>query len=202
MPEPLMTRPNPAVNPRRRVATQSPSRGASAILFCWLFLAAAFGCSSRSESGPGRSGAAADLIPTDSAGVLKAARGAGAQAAMVNVWATFCQPCREEFPAMMRLYDNYRGKGFRLVLVSADFPAQADRARAFLTSQGVTFDTYIKREKDAAFIDGMDARWSGAIPATWVIDGEGNVVDFWEGKASYEQFERALLKVLRSDANG
>jgi len=98
---------------------------------------------------------------------------------------------------MMRLYANYQDQGFRLILVSADFPDQTEQAKAFLRKQGVAFDTYIKEGKDSGFIDGIDERWSGAIPATWIYSADGEPVAFWEGKATYEQFETALLKALQ-----
>ena len=65
---------------------------------------------------------------------------------------------------------------------------------------GVTphdFDTYIKDEKDTGFIGGMDPDWSSALPASWVYDGQGNKVSFWEGKADYERFEAEVLTVLK-----
>ena len=162
-----------------------------------MALMAAIACSGPPGSRAGAPSQTARLIPTDAEGILEAVRQSGARVVMVNVWATFCQPCREEFPDMMRLNTNYQDQGFRLMLVSADFPDQTEQAKAFLRKQGVTFDTYIKEGKDSGFIDGLDERWSGAIPATWIYSADGEPVAFWEGKATYEQFEAALLKALQ-----
>lgn len=180
-----------------RLPSHTRARAARWLLFGLMLAAPA--CSGESEPrGDGRQPA---LIPTDAAGLLRTVREADALVVIVNVWATFCQPCREEFPDMMRLYRTYRDEGLRLLLVSADFPEQSEAARAFLREQGVDFDTYIKQQKDGAFISTLDPRWSGAIPATWVFDADGGAVAFWEGKADYGQFERALLGALKQEAD-
>jgi len=71
--------------------------------------------------------------------------------------------------------------------VSADFASQRPAAAALLASQGVGFPTFVKAEGDQRFIDGLDTRWSGALPASLLFDREGRKVAFWEGKASYEE---------------
>src|SRR2546423_2167943 len=61
------------------------------------------------------------LLPIDAAGLLARVSGAGARATLVNVWATWCPPCREEFPAMVAVARRHRAEGLRLLLVSGDF---------------------------------------------------------------------------------
>ena len=137
------------------------------------------------------------LIVASAADIQGVVREAGAKAVLVNVWATWCIPCREEFPDILKLYRTHQDDGLRLVLVSADFENQTDAVHAFLAENGVDFDTYIKAEKDNGFIEGMDAEWSAALPASWIYDGNGNKVAFWEGKADYEKFEAEVLAVLK-----
>ena len=120
---------------------------------------------------------------------------------LVNIWATYCPPCRAEFPGLVRLHESYKTKGLHLVLVSADFDDQLPMARAFLAQHGVDFPSYVKRERDSEFIDTMDERWSGALPATWIFDAKGVRRHFWEGMATYEVFERKILDVLNKTAN-
>ena len=137
------------------------------------------------------------LIVASAADIQGVVREAGAKAVLVNVWATWCIPCREEFPDILKLYRTHKDDGLRLVLVSADFENQTDAVQAFLAENGVDFDTYLKAEKDTGFIEGMDAEWSAALPASWIYDGQGNKVAFWEGKADYEKFEAEVLAVLK-----
>jgi thiol-disulfide isomerase/thioredoxin len=125
-----------------------------------------------------------------------------ARVVIVNVWATWCKPCREEFPELLRLYRRWHGRGVGLVLVSADFHDRLPAVRSFLRDHGVDFETYIKTGPDEAFIDDLDRRWSGALPATFVIDAAGRVRDFWEGEADYARFEGAIRAVLDGEAAG
>lgn len=136
------------------------------------------------------------LAPADSAKVAEEVRRPGAKAVLVNVWATWCAPCREEMPDLVRLHREWSGRGFRLILVSGDFEEDAESAREFLGSVGVDFPTLLKAEADMAFIDGLDSRWSGALPATFLYDGSGNLTEFWEGKADGATLRSRVARVL------
>jgi thiol-disulfide isomerase/thioredoxin len=139
------------------------------------------------------SGDSTTILPATAADIVAAAQSPGAQVTLVNVWATWCAPCREEFPDLLRLEQTYRDRGLRLLLVSADFEDQLIEARRFLAAHGVRDTTYFKREQDMAFIDGLDPRWSGALPATLIYDSTGRLTSFWEGRADYAKFETAVL---------
>ena len=66
-------------------------------------------------------GSAAPLIRASAADVLAAVKAPGAHMVVVNVWATWCIPCREEMPDLLRLRRAYAERGLRLILVSGDF---------------------------------------------------------------------------------
>ncbi|MDD5563705.1 MAG: TlpA disulfide reductase family protein [Thermoanaerobaculaceae bacterium] len=123
-------------------------------------------------------------------------RAAAGQVVLINVWATWCEPCRQEFPDLLELRRALARRGFDLVLVSADFDNQLPQVRSFLARQGVDFTTYLKAEGDAAFIDGLDHAWSGSLPATFVYDRSGTLRDFWEGRATYDGLLAKVNKVL------
>lgn len=147
-----------------------------------LFVLAAFACGRRTPAS-----SPATLTPATAADVLHEVERSRGSTVLVNVWATWCAPCREELPDLLRLQREYGGHGFRLILVSADFASQRPAAAALLASQGVGFPTFAKAQGDQGFIDGLDTRWSGALPASLLFDREGRRVAFWEGKASYEE---------------
>jgi thiol-disulfide isomerase/thioredoxin len=168
------------------------------VLSIAVILATAGGCSApgdRDEAG-GRP-AEPTLRPATAARVLEAARAPGAHATLINVWATWCQPCVEEFPDLVKLHRAYGDRGLRLVLVSADFDDQREAVLAFLRRQGASFPSYLKDQKDEDFIDGIDPRWSGALPASFVVDRTGAIVDFWEGKKNYAALEAKIAPLLR-----
>ena len=113
-----------------------------------------------------------ELVPATAQEVLGAARAAGAKVAIVNLWASWCIPCREEFPDLVRFYQAHRDD-VALFFVSGDFASDTAPAREFLADQGVDFRTYLKTQKDAEFIDAFDPEWSGALPATFLYDAGG-----------------------------
>ena len=140
------------------------------------------------------------VTPASSQAVLAAVKAPGAQVVLLNVWATWCVPCREEFPDLMRVGKEYRDRGLRVVLLSADFGETVSDVPGFLAQHSVDFPSYLRGsdEDDQAFVNGIDPRWSGAMPATWVFDGSGQVRAFWEGRADHARFEQAVLAVLDS----
>jgi thiol-disulfide isomerase/thioredoxin len=119
-----------------------------------------------------------------------------AKVVLVNVWATWCVPCREELPALVKLKHGFAKDGVEVMLVSADADKPMDELTAFLTSQGVDFPTYIKTESDPDFKKAMSGDWSGAIPATFVYTNGGELFDFWEGMATYETFESKAKEAM------
>lgn len=136
------------------------------------------------------------LIPVDAAGVLAAARAPGSTVTVVNLWATWCMPCREEFPELVRFARQYGSSGVRVLYVSTDFEDQLPAVRKFLAAQGVDQPSYIKTGDDMAFIDGIHPEWSGSLPATFVFDSTGRLRTFWEGAADFAKFETEVKKVL------
>jgi thiol-disulfide isomerase/thioredoxin len=134
------------------------------------------------------------VAPATSAQVIARAIAPGAAVTLVNVWATWCGPCREEFPVLLAA--ARRHPGARLVLVSADFETQAHDVRAFLAAHGVRDTTFLKHEGDQSFIDGLEPKWTGALPLTLVYDASGRRTAWWEGAADSARFETALVSAL------
>ena len=163
-----------------------------------LGLAVISGCGAPrpAEAPPPEPAPAAEIRPASIGQLRQAVRAGGARVVLLNVWATWCVPCREEFPDLMRIRREYRQRGLRLVLVSADFDSEIPAARRFLAEQGVDFLTYLKQDADMAFIDSLDARWSGALPATLIYDGAGRQLWFREGKTTYDSLKTRIEAAL------
>ena len=92
------------------------------------------------------------LVPATAEEVLAAVQESGAAMTVLNVWATWCVPCREEFPDLIRIGREFDSQGVDVVFVSADFAEDLPEARQFLLEQGVTEATYWKDGDDDAFI--------------------------------------------------
>jgi thiol-disulfide isomerase/thioredoxin len=144
---------------------------------------------------PGGS-AAVKVLEASSKDVLAAVRRARGDVVLVNIWATWCEPCRQELPDLIRVNRDLKDKNFKLILVSADFPDIRPQVVRFLTDSGVDFPTYLKAENDGDFINGLEPRWSGALPASILFGADGVKRDFWEGKADYETFSRRVSALL------
>jgi thiol-disulfide isomerase/thioredoxin len=118
---------------------------------------------------------------------------------VVNLWATWCQPCVEEFPNLVKLYNHYHSRGLVVLAAAVDEPETRGKVRPFLVSQKARFPAYV-RKYDAieTFVNAIDKNWGGAVPTTYVFDRNGNPV----GKAlvggqSYETFAAAVEPLLK-----
>lgn len=114
---------------------------------------------------------------------------------LVNVWATWCAPCIEEFPYIVDLQQKYEDM-LHVIFISADFPNQRGKALEFLKEQNVDWVTYFKTGKDQPFIEALSDEWSGALPFTKIINKEGKLVASWEQGAEYKKFERFIKKAI------
>jgi len=119
----------------------------------------------------------------------------GEKALLINIWATWCAPCVEEFPEIVKLQRNYP-KELKVIFISADFPKQREKALQFLKDQNVWWTTYFKTGKDQQFIESLSSKWTGALPFTKVIAINGDVVASWEQSATYEKFEHHVKTAI------
>ena len=104
----------------------------------------------------------------------------------LNVWATWCQPCMEEFPYLVKLYNDYQNAGVDIAAISVDYPDEIDsKIIPFLAGQHVPFKVYVANiKKDEALINELNPSWSGAVPATFIFDASGTQRVFMFGQKS------------------
>lgn len=138
------------------------------------------------------------VTPADVKAILAAVARPGARAVLVNVWATWCEPCREEMPDILRAFKDNKARGLRLVLVSADPLAERAEVAKYLAAHGVDFESYLKTGDDMAFINSIDPKWDGTLPASLLFDGRGQKLKLWPEKVSYDDLKKKLDEVLAS----
>ena len=109
--------------------------------------------------------------------ILREVKKPGATVVVLCVWATWCDSCRKEMPALLRFFRAHEKEGMRLVLVSADDEANHITASRFLASLGVDFPTWLKRDDDTTFLNAIDEDWIGNLPAIFLFDGKGVLRD-------------------------
>jgi thiol-disulfide isomerase/thioredoxin len=150
----------------------------------------------------GSSAGEPSLLQADPAAIRKAIAEAGGVAVLVNVWATWCGPCREEFPDILKIRRDLGSNGLKVILVSADFDDTRKDAEKFLRDRGVDFPSYIKTGRDEDLIAALAPQWSGALPATFIYDGKGTLVHVLEGKQTYATFHDKVVQVIRLGRKG
>ncbi len=112
---------------------------------------------------------------------------------LLNLWTTWCPPCREEMPSMERLFRQLRDRGFVLLAVSQDEAGKAAVA-PFVRDLGLTFPVLVDPEHQVG-----DRYQVWGYPESFIIDREGRVVERvigprqWDAPAQVEALE-ALLR--------
>ena len=100
-----------------------------------------------------------------------------------------------EFPAIVELGEN--NSKLHVLFVSTDIPEYEKRVKQFLQQHGVTGKSFIKSQKDQAFINGLHPDWSGALPFTILFaKNSGDVVDYWEGEQPEIRFKTAIERAI------
>jgi peroxiredoxin len=120
---------------------------------------------------------------------LKEQRG---RVVMVNFWATWCGPCRQEMPQLNRLYEKYKSSGFVLLGVNVD--DDAAKAAEVAAKLGVTFPVLLDTEKTVSKLYDLST-----MPSTVIIDRDGKVRYVHRGYlAGYEDnYEKQIRELLK-----
>ncbi len=141
--------------------------------------------------------AAPPLAAVDETGYQRLIAQAKGRVVLVDFWATWCDPCRAEMPQLVRLAARYQARGLQLATVSCDEPEQEAGAVAFLEKNGAPAPHYIKRAaSDDKFIDAIDPKWSGALPALFLYDRQGRLVRSFIGETEMAALEAAVKRLL------
>jgi thiol-disulfide isomerase/thioredoxin len=139
----------------------------------------------------------AGLIPVDEDGYRNLVASAKGQVLLVDFWATWCDPCRAEMPQLVALEGRYRSRGLKLIAISCNEPEQEAGALEFLRKQRVPLPGYIKRPRDDdKFINAIDPKWSGQLPALFLYDRQGAKARSFFGETDLAALADALRKLL------
>lgn len=114
---------------------------------------------------------------------------------LINVWATWCGPCVTEFPDFVTINRMYRGRDFEFVSISADYPAQKEKALKFLKSKEASNKNYIIDFEDKyKLIEAIDPKWQGALPYTVIVEPGGKIVYGKQGPIDPAQIKKAIVE--------
>jgi len=130
---------------------------------------------------------------------LLAAGDAHARPLLVNFWATWCAPCREEFPDLVKIRSQYSADRLDFALVSLDDVSDIDKAVPEFLSEvhAAALPTYLLHAEDEdAAINSVDNTWSGELPATFLYDRAGRLVFKHTGRIKPDELRAAIDQTL------
>lgn len=117
---------------------------------------------------------------------------------LVNFWATWCQPCRSEYPMLVGLAKEYRSKGVVFIGVSYDEGQDLSTEESFLAMYRPDFPNFrlIPGIDVAGFNRTIDSRWNGSLPSTIFYRRDGRPLMQFYGTRPRTEFEDGIERLL------
>ncbi|HZH33082.1 MAG TPA: TlpA disulfide reductase family protein [Pyrinomonadaceae bacterium] len=134
--------------------------------------------------------------------LLQRDEAATAQPLLINFWATWCVPCRKEFPDLVRIGADYRARGLRFALISADDVSEIKTTvpRFLREMRATAISAYLLNATDTeAAIAQVDPMWGGELPATFLFDRQGKIAYRHFGIIKDAELREAIEKVVTGD---
>ncbi|KOY16198.1 peroxiredoxin family protein [Paenibacillus xylanivorans] len=114
------------------------------------------------------------------------------QKVIVNMWATWCPPCRAEMPDMQKFYDKYKDENTSVIAINMTTSEKSvDRIPEFLDEFGITFPVLLDKQNKIGEIYQVYA-----LPTSYIIDSQGIIQQKVTGPMNYEMMEK-LVKEIR-----
>ena len=137
----------------------------NAVMALLLCLSAAAG-----PAGQGTKAAVADLKIIDAQGYQKLLEEYRGKPLLVTFWATWCEPCRDEYPMLNELAKRYAPQGLKVVGVNLDYDGDLILMRRFMARYKPVFPNVRKNKGgEAEFVEAVLPGWKGAIPASFLV---------------------------------
>ena len=151
-------------------------------------------------AGAAKPAATADPALIDLAGYKRIVTKYRGKPLLVTFWATWCEPCRDEFPMLVELTKEYASQGLSTFGVSLDNDADMHLVRHFLTQHHPGFPNYRQRpgiDVDEFYV-GVNPAWTGTMPETIFYSRDGSIAGHFIGEQPRASFEQAIRTILAS----
>ena len=137
------------------------------------------------------------LIPLDAVGLDSIIKEQN-NIVLINFWATWCRPCLEEIPILMKLEGELKESGFKLVPISLDEPESADiLVNPFIQKWFPDFSSYLSVERDMDnMVSVVDNAWNEILPTSYLLNKNGTIVHRIQGSYSLEEFSTMILPLI------
>lgn len=116
---------------------------------------------------------------------------------IINFWATWCKPCVEEMPHFEKINEKYKLQKIKVLLVSNDMRKElTGRLPKFIQDKKIQSQVLFMNETNANnWIEKVNSSWSGAIPATWLLQAAKGRELFHEGELNEQEIEQLITKI-------
>jgi cytochrome c biogenesis protein CcmG, thiol:disulfide interchange protein DsbE len=121
---------------------------------------------------------------------------------LVTFWATWCEPCRDEFPIINQIARDYASKGLVVLGVDMDDDAAVTLIQHFLDRNKPIFPSVRKKMgHEDAFIRGVNPQWHDEMPANFFYAADGRLLGFMIGGHTREDFDKIITTILSAGAS-
>ena len=118
------------------------------------------------------------------------------QVKVINFWATWCAPCIKELPLFQQLHEDRQDVKVTLVSMDLDLDPNPEKVYKFITRKNISAEVVILDEQNPNdWIDKIEKDWSGALPATIVINTKTGKKKFVERELHEGELEKLILEV-------
>ena len=130
-------------------------------------------------------------------GVKALLKNDGTKLRLINIWASWCGPCRSEFPDLVEIHRMYRGRDFEMIGISVDGPETKGNVPAFLEKNQASYPNHVYTGTDLqVLINTVDPKWEGAIPYTLIVKPGGEVLYRHLGTIESLEVKKVIVEYL------